>query len=649
MSGAQVTERQRDYPIQPIPFTRVSIAGGFWWPRLEANRTVTIPYDFARCEETGRISNFEKAGGLLQGAFEGIRFNDSDVFKVIEGAAYSLSLHSDPTLEAYLDQVIAKIAAAQEEDGYLYTTRTIDPDHVAEGAGGTRWSNLRESHELYNVGHLYEAAVAHYQATGKRTLLDVALKNASLIDSVFGPGKRSDVPGHQEIEIGLARLYRVTGEDTYLQLAKFFLDERGYPHQRQVYGEYAQDHRPVVEQDEAVGHAVRAGYMYSAMADVAALAGDAEYVRAIDRIWENVASTKLYLTGGIGARRRGEAFGDRYELPNATAYNETCAAIASMMWNHRLFLLHGDAKYVDVLERTLYNGFLAGMSLGGDTFFYVNPLESDGAFKFNQGAGTRQPWFHCSCCPTNVVRFLPSLSGYVYARREDALYVNLFVESSATVEIGGTVVQLEQETGYPWDGLIQIAVDPGVPAAFTVCLRIPGWARDEPVPSDLYRYLGHGEEKPAVEVNGEPAFPQPQGGYVALQRTWEKGDRIVLRLPMPVRRVVSHPAVEENAGRVALERGPIVYCAEWPDNDDDVFSLVVPDDARLVPEYRRSLLGGVTVLGGAVLAMGQPGAGSAAIKPARLAAIPYYAWSHRGEGKMAVWLARDHAGASTDH
>ncbi|MDZ7333408.1 MAG: glycoside hydrolase family 127 protein, partial [candidate division KSB1 bacterium] len=397
---------QKDYPIKPVPFTDVQVTDQFWQPRMETNRTVTIPYDFKKCEETGRIDNFAKAGGLMEGEFVGIRYNDSDVYKVIEGAAYSLRLYPDPQLEQYLDDLIAKIAAAQEDDGYLYTARTINPAKPPKNAGPERWSYLIHSHELYNVGHMYEAAVAYYQATGKRSLLDVAIKNANLIDSVFGPGKKHDPPGHQEIEIGLTKLYRVTGDERYLKLAKFFLDQRGRyigrkPYDEYISAEYTQDHKPVIEQDEAVGHAVRAGYMYSGMADVAALTGDQDYIKAIDRIWENVVSKKLYITGGIGARSEGEAFGDNYELPNLEAYNETCAAIANMFWNHRLFLLHGDAKYIDVLERTLYNGFLSGVGLDGNEFFYPNPLESDGRHN-------RSPWFDCACCPVNVVLFLPS-------------------------------------------------------------------------------------------------------------------------------------------------------------------------------------------------------------------------------------------------
>ncbi len=630
-----------DYPVKPVPFTKVQFEDGFWLPRMETNRDVTIPYDFKKCEETGRISNFAKAAGILDGEFEGIRFNDSDVFKVMEGAAYSLNLQDDPELDRYLDGVIAWIAAAQEEDGYIYTTRTISPDNPVNGAGKERWSFLRSSHELYNVGHMYEAAVAHYLATGKRNFLDIALKNADLIDEVFGPDGLHDVPGHQEIEIGLAKLYRVTGDKKYLDLAKFFLDQRGRSDHREIYGEYCQDHKPVTEQEEAVGHAVRACYMYSGMADIAALSNDAAYIQAIDRIWENVVSKKLYITGGVGARRQGEAFGDPYVLPNKEAYNETCAAIANIMWNHRLFLLHGDAKYIDVLERTLYNGFLSGVSLNGYEFFYPNPLESDGIYKFNQGALTRKPWFDCACCPTNVVRFVPSIAGYVYAQNRDDLYVNLFVTSQASVNMEGIPVTLVQQTDYPWDGNLNITVNPETSTEFTMHIRIPGWARNEPVPSDLYHYLDSKNQEISMTVNGVQTPLNMADGFARIRRTWKEGDRIEVELPMPIRRVVSHEKVEENRGKVALERGPIVYCAEWRDNHGHALNLVLPDDARLEVNRRPNVLGGLSTIEGEAVAVYTKGDEEVEQKRQGFVAIPYYAWSHRGAGEMAVWLGRD--------
>ena len=619
-----------DYPITPVAFTGVTFDDRFWLPRLTTNREVTIPYDFRKCEETGRIDNFAKAAGLMAGPHEGIFFNDSDVFKVVEGAAYSLSLHPDSELDAYLDDLIAKIAGAQEDDGYLYTARTIEPEAMdPEREGLTRWSNLRVNHELYNVGHLYEAAVAHHQATGKRTLLEVAIRNAELIDSVFGPGKIRDVPGHEEIEIGLAKLYRVTGERRYLALAKFFLDQRGQPDRGNLQANYdnpgsTQDHLPVTEQREAVGHAVRAGYLYSGMADVAALTGDQAYIDALDVLWTNVVARRMYLTGGIGARHHGEAFGDDYELPNAEAYAETCAAVANALWNHRMFLLHGDAKYLDVLERTLYNGFLSGISLQGDTFFYANPLSSDGEWPFNVRTGAvRYPWFECSCCPTNVARLLPSLPGYAYAHRDGDLYVNLYVAGTATVVTSAGGVTLTQDTDYPWSGAVKLTVDPPAESAFTIRLRIPGWARGEPVPSDLYRHLDASGAAPSLQVNGAPADLELDRGFAVVRRHWRPGDVVELDLPMPVRRVVSHEGVAGNRGRVAVERGPLVYCAEGADNGGTALELTLPDAAVLTAEHDAGLLGGVTT-----------------IRAGSITLIPYYAWSHRGAGEMTVWLQR---------
>jgi len=624
-----------DYPVKPVPFTDVHIIDQFWFPRMETNHKITIPFAFKKSEETGRINNFAVAGGLMEGTFSGIYpFDDTDVYKIIEGASYSLSLYPDQELEKYLDDLIAKIAAAQEEDGYLYTARTINPEPPIRWVETERWANLRMSHELYNAGHLYEAAVAHFQATSKRTLLEVAIKNAELVDSVFGPGKRQGTPGHQVIEMGLAKLYRVTGREKYLKLAKFFLDERGYPHGRELYGKYAQDHKPVVEQSEAVGHAVRASYMYSGMADVAALTGASDYVKAIDRIWENVVTKKLYLTGGIGARHNGEAFGDDYELPNSTAYNETCAAIGNAMWNHRLFLLHGDAKYIDVLERVLYNGLISGVSLRGDRFFYPNPLESHGQYK-------RSPWFGCACCPGNITRFIPSFPGYVYAQRNGILYVNLFVGGTAKVMVENNSVGIKQETGYPWDGDVKIFMDPESTEEFAIYVRIPGWAQNRPVPSDLYRYLNRSEKEVTLKVNGEQIALDMESGYAQIRRRWRKGDVVELDLPMPVMRVICNENVKDNRGKVALERGPLVYCAEWVDNAGGVFNLFLPDNMELYSEYQEEMLGGVVVIKGKAIELQKSYDGKSTRKINReLIAIPYYAWAHRGEGEMAVWLLR---------
>ncbi len=636
-----MSEQIRDYPITPLPFTSVTIQDKFWQPRIETAITVTIPYDFEKCEETGRIENFAKAGGLIEGAHQGIFYDDSDVFKVVEGAAYALQIAPNPALAAFLDGLIETFAAAQEDDGYLYTARTIDPVNIDERCGAERWSNLAVNHELYNVGHMYEAAVAYYQATGKRKFLDIALKNADLIDAVFGAGKRRDVPGHQEIEIGLMRLYRVTGKQRYLNLARFFLDERGRANGRELYGPYCQDHLPVIEQREAVGHAVRAGYMYAGMTDIAALTGDAAYTAAVTALWENVVGKKLALTGGIGARHDGEAFGDNYELPNLTAYNETCAAQANILWNHRLFLLTGEAKYVDILERSLYNGFLSGVGLDGRSFFYVNPLACDGEYPFNrENALSRQPWYETSCCPTNVVRLLPALSGYVYGLRDEALYVNLYVSSEAAIRLKGADVNITQSTDYPWDGSIQFDIAVSKPSTFTLMLRIPSFAppvsptasNGKPLPSDLYRYLDEPVDAPGLSLDGKAIPIKMQKGYALVSRRWEGKTRLRLNLPMRVRRVVARPQVDELQGRVALERGPIVYALEAADNDSSVLDLALDDSSPLRAEHKPDLLDGVTTI--------QGNASDSRGNPVNFTAIPYYAWGHRGDGQMTVWLKR---------
>ena len=634
----------RDYPVQPVPFTAVRLTDEFWAPRIETNRRETIPFAFQQCELTRRVGNFLRAAKVLAGEPledrkpPGYPFDDTDVYKVIEGASYTLSVTPDPKLEQYIDGLIATIAAAQEKDGYLYTTRTIDPANPHPWAGKARWELERDdSHELYNLGHLFEAAAAHYQATGKRTLLEVALAGADLLDRTFGPGKRSIWPGHQITEMGLVRLYRITGEQRYLRLAKFLLDER-----RPRPGEkthplgltYNQAHQPVVEQSEPVGHAVRAMYMYSGMADVAALTGDPAYVKAMDRIWTSTVGQKLYITGGIGATGRGEAFGGPYELPNMTAYNETCASIGMDYWNHRLFLLHGEAKYIDVMERTLYNGLISGVSLDGKTFFYPNPLESNGQHE-------RSPWFGVACCPGNITRFLASVPGYVYARQGDSIYVNLYAEGTADIETeGGRTVRLAQKTRYPWDGGIRLTVTPDTERTFAIKLRIPGWARGEAVPSDLYRFAAPSDEQVTVSVNGDPVRVVLDRGYVTLDRHWKAGDTVALTLQMPVRRIVAHERVEADRGRMALQRGPIVYAAEWVDNPGGkVRNIVLSPEAPLQTAYRADLLNGVQVVTARAAGLAYDAEGRVTRREQDFMAIPYATWANRGPGQMAVWLA----------
>lgn len=632
--GDKVKEDQPYYPYSPVKFTEVSLDDNFWAPRIETNRTVTIPFAIRKSEETGRIDNFRKAAGIMDGPHQGKRYNDTDVFKVLEGVAYSLAMHPDEALGRIADSLISIIGAAQEEDGYLMTGRTIDPDKPAEGLGPGRWIHLSGSHELYNSGHLYEAAVAYYEATGKREFLDIAIKNADLLVETFGPDKKHDVPGHQVIEMGLVKLYRLTGKEEYLKLAEFFLDQRGRPHDSKAYPEntifalyndrrHVQDHMPVKEQSEAWGHAVRATYMYAGMADVAAMTGDEEIREALDRIWHNVVGKKLYLTGGVGAESETEAFGADYELPNAKAYNETCAAVGNVFWNHRMFLAHGNAEYIDVLERTMYNGLVSGVSISGDLFFYPNPLEANGDYR-------RSPWFEVSCCPGNIVRFLPSVPGYVYAKREGDFYVNLYIQGEVNTDLGGRKFWLRQETEYPWEGEVKIEVDPGMKRKFTIFLRIPGWVYNKPVPSDLYYYKNPGNADWSVTVNGVPYERVIMNGYVPVEREWKKGDIIELKLPMDIHLVKAHDRVKADSGKVALERGPIVWCVEEIDNDAGVFNLRIPENAAFSFSFNSDMNYPTGIITGTV----KDRRGQEAI----LKAVPYAFWANREAGEMTVWL-----------
>ncbi|MDF1572615.1 MAG: glycoside hydrolase family 127 protein [Bacteroidales bacterium] len=638
--NVNTTNGSQGYPISEVPFTSVHVEDQFWSPRFHTHKEVTIPSAFQKCEETGRIDNFKVAGGLQEGVYRGVfPFDDSDVYKIIEGASYLLLIEPDAELEKYIDTIISYIAAAQEPDGYLHTWRTIDPTQPPTTWSGTaqRWSDIGGGHELYNMGHFYEGAVAHYRATGKRTMLDVATKNADLIAETFGPGKIETAPGHQEIEIGLVKLYNVTGEKKYLDLARFFLDMRGQEDIRgSLYGPYSQDHLPVTEQDEAVGHAVRAGYMYTAMADIASLQGDTAYIEALERIWNNVVNKKIYLTGGIGARHAGESFGDNYELPNFTAYNETCAAISNIHWNYRMFLLTGEGKYMDVLERTLYNGMLAGISLTGDHYFYPNPLASDGETPFNMGSCTRSEWFDCSCCPSNNARFLPSVPGYIYAVKDDALFVNLFIGNEADLVIDGKKLTVRQQTEYPWKNIVNITLEPRKSSSFTLLIRIPGWARNEVMPGDLYHYMDQVDGSVMIRVNGEETGYETDQGYAVLEREWKKGDRVEVQFPMEVRRVAAKVKVEADRGKTAIELGPVVYCAEEADQSFDIFKVTgIPEDAAFTRDFNAQLLGGVPVVKTMVPLQADPGAAATMVE---LSLVPYHLWSNRGVGKMSVWF-----------
>ena len=631
-----------DYAIQGIPFNTVSLNDGFWLPKIETNRTITIPSSFQKCEETGRVENFILASGAKKGKFLTVYpFDDTDIYKTIEGAAFSMTVHPDKALDRYVDSLIAIVAAAQEPDGYLYTARTIDPAHPHDWSGSERWVKESElSHELYNSGHLFEAAAAHFIATGKSNLLNIALKNANLLVQVFGPGKRDDAPGHEIVEMGLVRLYRITGEKKYLDLAKFFIDCRGkIPNSKQF---YSQNHIPFVQQTEAVGHAVRAAYLYSGVADVAALTGNKEYIDAIDKIWENTVTKKFYITGGIGALHAGEAFGADYELPNLTAYNETCAAIANVYWNYRMFLLHGDAKYIDVLERSLYNNVISGIGLDGKTFFYPNPLESNAKYAFNYGNKlSREPWFDCSCCPTNLCRFMASVPGYIYAQKQEDIYVNLFIGSKTTFKLQKTSVVLSQQSNYPWEGNVSIQVNPTKKTDFSLCLRIPGWARNQPVPGDLYRYVASTPEEIVVKVNGKAVAYTTREGYAVISRQWKKGDKVEYTLPMNIHRVEANEKVKDDRGKIAIERGPVVYCLEGIDNNNNLNTIILPDNAPLSVKFQPAKLNGINEISGEAIVLEIATDGlSVQTKKQPFTAIPYYAWSNRGINQMKVWLPR---------
>lgn len=623
------------YPITPVPFTSVKVTDSFWGQRLKASREVTIPLAFSKCEETGRYENFCKAAHpSSEYKVGGLAFDDTDVYKTIEGASYSMQTYPDKKLAKYIDSVLTIVAAAQEPDGYLYTSRTMNPEHPHEWAGSKRWEKVEDlSHEFYNLGHMIEGAIAHYQATGKKNFLNIAIKYADCVEREIGdkPGQLVRVPGHQIAEMALAKLYLVTGQHKYLDLAKFFLDKRGYTSRTDA---YSQAHKPVLEQDEAVGHAVRAAYMYSGMADVAALTGDTGYVHAIDKIWDNVVTKKLYVTGGIGATSNGEAFGENYELPNMSAYCETCAAIGNVYWNYRLFLLHGESKYYDVLERSLYNGLISGVSLDGGGFFYPNPLESIGQHQ-------RQPWFGCACCPSNICRFIPSLPGYVYAVHNKDVYVNLFMSNTSELNVEGKKVTLAQTTEYPWNGDIRVAVTPKGKQDFTLKIRIPGWVQGEVVPSNLYTFTDNKQLAYAVKVNGEPVESKLDKGYFSIDRQWKKGDVVDVHFDMEPRTVKANSKVEADRGKISVERGPLVYCAEWPDNDFSVLSVFMNRKPEFTVERKPELLYGIDELKTQAQTLGYDETGRLVTKDVTLTLIPYYAWAHRGTGEMAVWLPQD--------
>ena len=660
---------QSGYPYTQVPFTSVKITPNtFWGDRIRAAQEVTIPLAFSKCESEHRYKNFEMAAYTLQhpghpglqtkewdvAKFMGFSFDDTDVYKTIEGASYVLQTFPDAKLKAYIDSVLDVVGAAQESDGYLYTARTINPEHPHQWAAKNRWeAEEHASHELYNLGHMVDAACAHYQATGSDKFLNIAKRYADCVIKEVGAGEGQAcvVPGHQIAEMALARLYVLTGEKKYLDEAKFLLDYRGKTKVKNI---YSQSDKPVIDQTEAWGHAVRAGYMYAGMADVAALLGDSSYIKAIDTIYENIVGKKYYLTGGVGARHQGEAFGADYELPNLTAYNETCAAISMVYLFERMFLLHGDAKYIDCLERTLYNGVISGMSVDGGKFFYPNPLSSDGHYRFNaDNTMTRQPWFGCACCPSNLCRFIPSMPGYIYGVRDNNLYVNLYAANTATVAINGKNVTLEQSTQYPWDGDIAIKVLQNKAKAFNMMIRIPGWVRNQVVPSDLYSFSDDILADYEVSVNGQRVDSELENGYLVINRNWKKGDVVRIHFDMPVRTVIANLRVSDDRGRIAVERGPLVYCAEWADNEGinphHVLLGRMPHfDVKPAYNIPNTEGDGKNFQVTAITAQAQEASlspeGRLSAKDVQLTLIPYYAWNHRGAGKMDVWLARSLSG-----
>lgn len=582
---------QVDYPLKPVSYKEVDILDTFWSAKQERNHTVSLPYCF---EHFGR------------GSFGNPR--------LIEAAAYILAKKNDVSLKAYVDKEIDRIVEVSQ-------ARIKNPEQA-----------------VHISGHFLEAAAAYYEATGKSKLLDEAKRIADLIDAGYGPGKKTYISGHEGLKIGLISLYRITGDSKYWRLAKFFLDERGkedYPRQGEYALDrtYAQDHKPVIEQDEAVGHCVRATYLYIPLTDIAALTGEKKYRSAAEKIWEDMVSKKIYITGGIGSVRYQEKFGAPYELPNLSAWNETCAAYGNVVWNHRMFLLTGEPKYIDLMERVLYNAFLVGVSERGDRFFYQNPLKSFGHYE-------RFATINVPCCPPNVVRLMASIGNYIYAQNKDSLYVNLFVASKAQIKMGKNYVNLEQETQYPWEGKIRLKINPEKSKRFKLYIRLPGWTQNQPMWGTLYRYTNTYEDKPTIKLNGQSLEIKLETGYFSLDRKWKKGDIVDINLPMPVRLVEAHPLVKENNGFVALERGPLAYCAEWPDNGGHALNIIIPDNATFTSEFRDDLFHGLVVVKGKVLALEREADGKLMTKPHELIAIPYYAWANRGMGEMAVWLAR---------
>ncbi len=637
---------------KPVYLDHVELTGGLWQERQATNRSRTIPAIHHQLETTGRLDAWRMDPNRERPKHRSViyMFWDSDTGKWLEAVAYSLHTHPDPELEKQADGIISLIEKAQKPDGYLNTWfGNLEPEN--------RWRNLRDWHEMYNAGHLIEGAVAYYKATGKRTILDVLSRFADHIDSRFGPGEeqKRGYPGHPELELALVKLYRETGDARYLNLSKYFIDERGqepnyFDIESRERGEdpadfwaqtyrYCQAHKPIREQTEATGHAVRACYLYAGIADVALETQDQELVEVSRRLWDDLTSHQMYITGGLGPAHSNEGFTFAYDLPNETAYAETCAAISLAFWAHRMFHLDPNGRYIDVMERALYNNVLSGASYEGDHFFYANPLTSyPNVNPYEHWSGItsdrhyrRQAWYFCPCCPPNWARIVASIGGYFYSTTADRLYVHLYNRNQADFAFGGKAVRLEQQTDYPWDGTVQFSVGAETPVEFELALRIPGWCRSF-----------------TLEVNGVPQPITPVNGYAVIARRWENGDGVKLVLDMPVERIISHPEIREDAGHIALQRGPVVYCLEEVDNGPRLANIAIPSESQLQASFDADLFGGVSIItGDAVRAEPSSWPGELyqplsvvqySRSPFRFKAIPYYLWANREPGEMRVWI-----------
>lgn len=643
--------------LTPVSFEKVTLQDQFWLPRLKTQKETLVPFALQKTEPA--VENLRRTAAYLKnGKGENLlnlpRYVASDLFKVMEGAAYLLTLEKDPKLEKQMDEIIDIIAAAQCPDGYLYELFSVAPSmrKLGWGAGDKPYSFVVHSHELYNMGHMYEGAVAYYRATGKRKWLDVAEKNAQHINRVFFEGDPNyndgkpvnQAPGHQEIELALIKLYQVTGNTLYLDMAQKFVDIRGVTYRPEGEGamspSYAQQHLPVREQRSAEGHSVRAMYLYSGMADVVAAKGDSTLIPALESIWHDIVDKKMHINGGLGAVPGIEGFGPAYVLPNKDTYDETCAAVGNVFFNYRMFLATGDAKYVDVAEIALYNNVLAGVNIEGNRFFYVNVLEADGKKTFNHGRAGRSPWFSTACCPSNMARLIPQVPGMIYSHTDDDIFCAFYASSSTEVPLASGSVALKQQTGYPFDGTIHIEVNPDAESSeFTLWLRIPTWCNDRFVPGELYRYADDSVQKVSASVNGKQVKTTTIDGYLPIKRQWKSGDQIQLNLPMPVRYSTADERVEADINRVCLTRGPLVYCAEQPDNEYPASNYIVnPSETPIqTATFTEGILKGITHLSLEASALhGEQET------PATLRLIPYYAWNNRGDNvTMNVWFARD--------